>query len=67
MFVDVFYFRTNGEMPKMKPSLHYENIQVFSSTSYKFLIDFRTENNYFMKLFKVFNFSKSLHTESALT
>lgn len=26
------YFRTNGEMPKMNPSLHYESIQVFSWT-----------------------------------
>lgn len=54
-------------MPKMKPSLHYENIQVFSWTLCKSLIDFRIENNLFMKLFKVFNFSKSLHVESALT
>lgn len=67
MFVYVFHFRTNREMPKMKPSLHYENIQVFSWTSYKSLIDFRIGNNLFMKLFKVFNFSDSLHIESALT
>lgn len=32
MFVDVFYFRTNREMPKMNPSLRYESIQVFSWT-----------------------------------
>lgn len=51
----------------MNPSLHYENIQVFSWTLCKSLIDFRIENNLFMKLFKVFNFSKSLHVESALT
>lgn len=25
MFVDIFYFRTNREMPKMNPPLHYEN------------------------------------------
>lgn len=32
MFVDIFYFRTNREMPKMNPSLHHENIGVFSRT-----------------------------------
>lgn len=62
MFVDIFYFETNWEMPKMNPSLHYEDIQVFW-TLYKSLIDFRIEKNLFMKVFKkkVFNLSKSPH------
>lgn len=48
MFVDVFYFETNREMPKMNPSLHYEDIQVFW-TLYKSLIEFRIEKKIFLQ------------------
>lgn len=40
---EMFYFRTNGEMPKMSPPLHYENIRAFCWTLYKSLIDFRID------------------------
>lgn len=47
MFVDIFYFITNGEMPKMNPSLRYENIQVFSWTWHESLIDFKIGKDLF--------------------
>lgn len=69
MFVDIIYFRTNREMPKMNPSLRYENIQVFSWTWYESLIDFRIGKDLFCKGLKrkVFNLSKSPLILSALT
>lgn len=56
-------------MPKGNPSLHYENIEVFSWTFYISLIDFRMGKDLFVKVFKrkVFNLLKFPHIVLALT